>query len=123
MWIFLILVGMVAAGIVADFVVENHLTTAPDQAFMLFRHSFELSTPKLVLAAAVLGILAILFLGFGLGLLRGSWGRRRGLKRGLKALEEENTELKAKLHLATAVTAVPHEEPVAERIEGVSGPQ
>lgn len=123
MWILLILLGIVAAGIVADFVVENHLTTAPDQAFMLFRHSFELSRPKLVLAAAILGTLAILFLGLGLGLLRGSWGRRRGLRQELKTLEQENTELRARLHLATAVRTASDSGSTGASIEGVSGPQ
>lgn len=119
MWILLILLGLVTAGIVGDFVVENHLTTAPDQAFLLFGRSFELSRPKLALATAILGALAILFLGLGVGRLRG----RRGRRRGLKALEQENTELRAKLHLVTAVSAVPHSEPVAGSIEGVGGPQ
>ena len=119
MWILLILLGLVAAGTVADFVVENHLTTAPDQAFVLFRHSFELSRPKLVLAGAILGALAILFLGFGLGLVQG----RRGRRRGLKTLEQENAELRAKLNLVTALKAEPHGEPAADRIEGISGPQ
>jgi hypothetical protein len=123
MWVLLILLGMVAAGVVADFVVENHLTTAPDQAFKLFGNSFNLSRPKLVLAAAALGILAIVFLALGFDLLRGSWGRRRGLRRGLKALEQENTELRAQLQRDAAVRTEPHAEDPAGSGEGVGGPE
>ena len=40
----------------------------------------------------------------GLGLLRGSWGRRRALKRQISDLQLENTDLRSKVHLGTALS-------------------
>ena len=59
MGMLLILLGLAAAGLVADFVVENDLTTAPSQTVSLLGGSFDLSLPELVLGAAVLGALAV----------------------------------------------------------------
>jgi len=103
MGMLLILLGLAAAGVVTDFVVENHLSTAPDHPVALLGGSFRLSTPEVVLGGAVLGALAVLLVVLGLGLLRGSWGRRRALKHRVVDLERENTELRSKAHLATTV--------------------
>jgi hypothetical protein len=97
MAVVLILLGLVAAGVVADFVVENDLTTAASEPFELFGGSFDLSRPQLVLVAAVLGAVAVLFVVLGLGVVRGSWGRRRSLKEHISELESENTNLRSKL--------------------------
>jgi hypothetical protein len=103
MGLLLILLGLGAAGLVADYVVENDLTTAPSQAVHLLGGSFSLSQPELVLAAAVLGALAVVLVMLGLGLLRGSWGRRKALKRQISDLQLENTDLRSKVHLGTAL--------------------
>ena len=103
MGLLLILLGLGAAGLVADFVVENDLTAAPSQAVDLLGGSFSLSQPELVLAAALLGALAVILVMLGLGLLRGSWGRRRALKRQISDLQLENTDLRSKVHLGTAL--------------------
>jgi hypothetical protein len=113
MGMLLILLGLAAAGLVADFVVENDLTTAPSQAVSIVGGSFRLSLPELVLGAAVLGALAVVLVVLGLGLLRGSWGRRRALKRQIADLRLENTDLRSKVHLGTAVGAGPSQEPWA----------
>ena len=105
MGLLLILLGLGAAGLVADYVVENDLTTAPSQSVNLLGGSFNLSQPKLVLAAALLGALAVVLVMLGLGLLRGSWGRRRALKRQISDLQLENTDLRSKVHLGTALSA------------------
>lgn len=102
MGIVLIVLGLAAAAIVGDFVFENDLGTS-DQAFLLFGGTFELSTPELVLVAAILGALAVLLVLLGIGLLRGSWGRRRALKQRMAELERENTELRTKANLEKAV--------------------
>ena len=99
MGMLLILLGLAAAGLVADFVVENDLTTAPSQTVSLLGGTFNLSLPELVLGAAVLGALAVFLVMFGLGLLRGSWGRRRALKKQIADLRLENTDLRSKVHL------------------------
>lgn len=92
MGIALILLGLLAAGTVADFLLENELGDA-GQAFALFGGTFTLSQTEVVLGAAVLGALAVLFLGLGMGLARGSWGRRRNERHRMSGLEEENAAL------------------------------
>ncbi len=111
MGMLLILLGLVAAGVVGDFVAENDLTSAPGERVALLGTSFRLSSAELVLGAAVLGALAVALVILGLGLLRGSWGRRRALKRRIGDLERENVELRSKVHLAAAVGAHPSQEP------------
>jgi hypothetical protein len=110
MGMLLILLGLAAAGLVADFVVENDLTTAPNQTVSLLGGSFNLSLPELVLGAAVLGALAVFLVMLGLGLLRGSWGRRRALKKQIADLRVENTDLRSKVHLTTVTGTGPSEE-------------
>jgi hypothetical protein len=125
MGMLLILLGLSAAGLVADFVVENDLTTAPNQTVSLLGGSFNLSLPELVLGAAVLGALAVLLVMLGLGLLRGSWGRRKALKKQIADLRLENTELRSKVNLGTAVGMGPSQEgqPDADEQDGSTGPQ
>jgi hypothetical protein len=93
MGVLLIVIGLAAAGTVADYAVENNLTTAPGAPFTLFGGTFTFSQPEVVLAAFVLGVVAVLLVILGTGLLRGSWGRRRALKRRIADLERENTSL------------------------------
>lgn len=108
MGVVLIVLGLAAAGVVADFLVENDLATAAQESFALFGGSFELSRPRLVLAASVLGAAAVLFVVLGLGVARGSWGRRRSLKQRMAELERENTSLRSKLRLVDEVGAAKH---------------
>src|SRR5437867_1808446 len=110
MGLLLILLGLVSVGVVVDFLIENDLATAPDQTVALFGGSFHLSTPQVVLGAAVLGALSVLLLILGVGLLRGSWGRRRALKRRLAMLEQENASHRARENLPAAVVTLPSEE-------------
>ena len=102
MGVLLVVLGLAGAGVVADYLVENNLTSAPSEPFTLFGATFNFSRPEVVLASFVLGVLAILFIVLGLGLLRGSWGRRRALKRRISDLEAENTSLLTQRHLAEA---------------------
>lgn len=92
MGIALILLGLVAAGTVVDFLLENELGEA-DQAFSLFGGTFTMSQSEVVLGAAVLGALAVVFLGLGMGAARGSWGRRRTERHRMRGLEDENASL------------------------------
>jgi hypothetical protein len=96
----LIVVGLIPAGVLADYLVENHVAAAPTESFLLFKHSFELSRPELVAAGFVLGMLTLLLLMLGIGVLRGSWGRRRNLKQRVEDLQSENTQLHAREHLS-----------------------
>lgn len=108
MGIVLILLGLAVAGVVADFLVENDLTSAPNQTVALFGGSFQLSTPEV--GAAVFGALSILLVILGGGLFRGSWGRRRALKRLIADLEQENAALRSRVELATAADTRSSEE-------------
>lgn len=110
MGMLLILLGLAAAAVVADFVVENDLASAPNQPFNLFGGSFDLSVPEVALAAAILGLLSVMFVILGLGLLRGSWGRRRALKHRVAGLERENSDLRSQAHLVSAVGTQPPDE-------------
>jgi uncharacterized integral membrane protein len=94
MGIALILLGLLAAGIVVDFAAENWSAGTADLTFALFGGSFTLTQMQVVLSAAVLGAVAVALCIVGAGLLRGSRGRRRTVKRRIADLERENTALK-----------------------------
>lgn len=94
MGIALILLGLVAAGLVVDFAVENWSTGANDLTFSLFGGSFTATQVEVAIAAGVLGAAAIALCALGAGLLRGSRGRRRNTKRRISELERENVELR-----------------------------
>jgi hypothetical protein len=94
MGIALILLGLAAAGLVVDFAVENWSSAANDVSFSLFGGSFTATQVEVAVAAAVLGAIAIALCVLGAGLLRGSRGRRRTVKRRISELERENAELR-----------------------------
>jgi hypothetical protein len=94
MGILLILLGLGAGAAVADFIIENHLATAPDQAFKLFGNHWHLSEPELVLGGAVLGALAVALLAVGFGLLGHGLGRRRVARAERKDLEGQLATLR-----------------------------
>src|SRR6266542_4773008 len=92
MGILVILLGLAAGATLADFMMENHLATAPDQAFKLFGNHWHLSEPELVLAVAVLGTL----LAVGFGLLGHGLGRRRVARAERKDLEGQVATLQGR---------------------------
>ena len=94
MGIALILLGLLAAGIVVDFAAENWSAGTADLTFELFGGSFTLTQMQVVLGAAVLGAVAVALCIVGAGLLRGSRGRRRNVRRRVADLERENAALK-----------------------------
>ena len=94
MVIALILLGLLAAGIVVDFAAENWSAGTADLTFELFGGSFTLTQMQVVLGAAVLGAVAVALCIVGAGLLRGSRGRRRNVRRRVADLERENAALK-----------------------------
>ena len=107
MGIALILLGLLAAGVVVDFAVENDLAGAPERTFSLFGGSFTFNETQVVVGAALLGALAVLFVVLGIGMSRGSLGRRRALKHRMSDLERENTELRSRPADATATETPP----------------
>jgi uncharacterized integral membrane protein len=94
MGIALILLGLLAAGIVVDFAAENWSAGTADLTFELFGGSFTFTQMQVVLGAAVLGAVAVALCIVGAGLLRGSHGRRRNVRRRVADLERENAALK-----------------------------
>lgn len=113
MGIALILLGLLAAGVVVDFAVENDLAGAPERTFSLFGGTFTYNETQVVLGAAVLGALAVLFVVLGIGMSRGSVGRRRALKHRMSDLERENTELRSR---RPEVTVVKTDDAPADRV-------
>src|SRR6266705_1512091 len=93
MGVLLVMLGLVGAGVVMDYLAENNLTSAPNEPLTRFGATVHLSQPESTLAAFVIGALAPLFVILGLGPMRGSWGRRRALKRRIAELEQERTDL------------------------------
>ena len=94
MGIALILLGLFAAGLVVDFAAENWSAGTADLTFALFGGSFTLTQMQVVLGAAVLGAVAVALCIVGAGLLRGSRGRRRNVRRRVADLERENAALR-----------------------------
>lgn len=96
MGILLMILGLASAGLIADFVLENHLTSAPVESFTVLGSSFKFSVPALVLSAFVAGALTLLLVKSGMTLMRQRRTRRRTLKRRLADLERENATLRTK---------------------------
>ena len=96
MGMLLMILGLASAGLVADFVLENHLTSAPLESITILGSSFKVSVPALVLGAFVAGALTLILVKSGMALMRQRRTRRRTLKRRLADLERENATLRTK---------------------------
>src|SRR4029450_2187200 len=94
MGIALILLGLVSAGLVVAFAVENWSAAADDVTFSLFGSSFTATQVEVAIGAAGLGAIATGRCGLGAGRLRGSRGRRRTARRKMSELERENAALR-----------------------------
>jgi uncharacterized membrane protein len=94
MGIALILLGLLAAGMVVDFTVENWSEGTGDLTFALFGGSFTLTQIQVIIGAAVLGAVAVVLCMLGARLLRASHGRHRSARRRVADLERENAALK-----------------------------
>jgi hypothetical protein len=123
MGIAFILLGLVVVGVLADFVVENDLADAAGRAYALFGGSFTLTQTQIVIGAALLGALALALLVVGVGLLRGSWGRRRARRHRISDLERENAELRAAAERARLAEVAHHDEDVRVREVVVPEPE
>ena len=88
-----VLVGLLSAGVLIDFLIEN--APSQDNAVELFGSSFTVSQSEVAVAAFAAGAVAIALLFLGLRLMRVSWDRRRSTRRRLKDLERENEKLRS----------------------------
>jgi uncharacterized membrane protein len=89
-----VLIGLFITGVIVDFAIENDVIGSPERTFELFGGTFTLGETQLVLAAAVIGALAVAFVFLGLAMARGSHDRRRTLRRRVRTLERENKDLR-----------------------------
>ena len=105
MGLLLIFLGLLTAGVVADFIAENHLLSASNETFVIFGTHVTVSGAAEVVAGFVAGMVALLLIVLGVGFLRGSWGRRRALKQRIAELEWQNTELRSRQRLEEVVNA------------------
>jgi hypothetical protein len=105
MGLLLIFLGLLTAGIVADFIAENHLLSASNETFVIFGTHITVSGAAEVVIGFLAGMVTLLLIVLGVGLLRGSWGRRRALKQKIAELEWQNTELRSRQRLEEVVQA------------------
>jgi hypothetical protein len=105
MGLLLIFLGLLTAGAVADFIVENDLLTKSNDTIVVFGTKLTVSGAAPVVGAFLGGVLTVLLIVIGIGLIRGSWGRRRALKRRITELEWKNTELQSRERLRQVVDA------------------
>jgi uncharacterized integral membrane protein len=89
-----VLIGLLITGLVVDFAIENDVVGSPERTFELFGGTFTIGETQLVLAAAVIGALAVAFVFLGFAMARGSHDRRRTLRRRVRTLERENKDLR-----------------------------
>jgi hypothetical protein len=112
-----ILAGLLLAGVLADYLVENDIATAATQPFVLFGMTWHLSTPVLVAIAFGLGLFAVLLVLAGIRRMRR--GRRKTLQQRVSRLEDENARLHTQRNLQRIVRvpeAAPEEpQPAAQQ--------
>ena len=94
MGILLLFLSLVSIAAVVDFLIENDLTA--DQSFTMFGATFRAPESGALIAAAVLGAVAVVFALAGYRLLRRRRGRRVAMKRRVAALETENAQLRVR---------------------------
>jgi hypothetical protein len=71
----------------------------------MFGQDVNLSIAAISIVSFALGAITVILLIVGIGLLRGSWGRRRALKRRIAELEQRNLELQSRERLNQTMAA------------------
>ena len=104
-----ILLGLVLAGALADFLVENDVSTAATQSVTFAGQVVALSTPVLAAIAFGLGVLAVLLVFAGIRRLRRK--RRRSMQDRITQLEDENARLVTQQNLPNVIR-IPESAPV-----------
>ena len=111
MALLLILFGVLVAGVLADFLIENDIATAATQPLTMAGVTVDLSTPVVAAIAFGLGALAVLLIVAGIR--RMGRKRRRVLKERIANLEHENARLITKENLPNVIR-IPDSAPLAE---------
>lgn len=102
MGVLLLFLSLVSVGAVVDFLIENDLTA--DQSFTMFGATFRAPESGVVIIAAALGAVAVIFAVIGYRMLRRRRGHRVALKRRVKTLETENAQLRVRRSQADQTT-------------------
>jgi hypothetical protein len=105
----LILLGLLLAGALADFLIENDVATAATQPMTMAGITVDLSPPVLAAIAFGMGVLAVLLVLAGIRRMRRK--SRRRLQDRLARLEEENARLATHRNLPNVIH-IPDTEPV-----------
>jgi hypothetical protein len=113
--ILVIVLGLAAAGVLADAAVEN-AASGPRHAVDVFGQTVHLSTPQLAVAGAILGAVAVLLIGVGLVLLGRRRARRRGHAPDQRELERRVEQLAARSRLLESQNAALTQENSALRL-------
>lgn len=103
--VLMIVLSLAAAGVVADYIAENDLLTAPNQSIALFGSHVTVSGAAVVIVPFALGALAAALFVMGMSLIRGSSDNWRAMRRHVAELEWEITSLRSKLRLSEVVKA------------------
>jgi uncharacterized protein HemX len=127
MGILVLLLGLAAAGVLADVAVQNDPGLAPKQAVDVFGQTLHLSNRELVVAGAILGAAAVLLVAAGLALLGMRLGRRRDQQAARQDLEKRTEHLTARARLLESQNAALSQENAAlklraEELERAAGP-
>lgn len=110
MGLLLILLGILLAGVLADFLIENDVATAATQPLTMAGTTVNLSTPVVAAIAFGLGALAVLLIVAGIR--RFGRKRRRGLQDRIARLEEENARLATHRNLPNVIRVPEADQPV-----------
>ncbi len=106
----LILLGLLLAGAVADFLIENDVATAATQPMTIAGLTVDLSPPVLAAIAFGMGVLAVLLILAGIRRMRRKG--RKTLQDRLARLEEENARLVTHRNLPNVIR-IPETEPTS----------
>ena len=110
MGVLLILFGLLLAGVLADFLVENDVATAATQPLTMAGVTVDLSTPVVAAIAFAMGALAVLLIVAGIRRMRRT--HRKHLEARIAHLEEENARLATQRNLPNVIK-IPESEPAA----------
>ena len=112
--IVVILLGLAAAGVLADAAVEN-AASAPTHPVVVFGQTLHLSSVALAVAGAILGALVVLLVGIGIAVLRGRRRRQRSSAPDHRTLERRVEQLAARSRVLESQNASLSQENMALR--------
>ncbi len=116
----LIVLGVLLAGVLADFLIENNVATAAAQPITVASTSVDVSTPVIAAIAFGLGALAVLLIVAGVRRFRRT--HRRTMQDRMTRLEEENARLVTQENLRNVIRIPEAEEPTRVMASAAAAP-